>query len=110
MSTSLSIAQVTDATFAAETATGVVAVDFSADWCAPCRIFTPVVEAAAQAYASRVRVLQVDADANPALVARYGVRGLPTTLLFRDGQLVDRVVGAVNKSTLFERIDRVVGS
>ena len=109
MSTSLSIPQVTDATFATETATGVVAVDFSADWCAPCRIFTPVVEAAAQAYASRVRVLQVDADANPAPVARYGVRGLPTTLVFRDGQLVDRIVGAVSRQVLFERLDRVAG-
>ena len=109
MSTSLAIPQVTDAAFAAETSTGIVAVEFSAAWCAPCRVFAPVLDAAAQAYASRMRFVQMDADANPATMARLGVRGLPTTLLFRDGQLVDRIVGAVNRATLFERLDRVVG-
>ena len=98
---------VTDATFASEVAPGrgLVAVEFSAAWCAPCRIMAPVVEAVARDYAGRVRVLQMDADASPATAARLGVRSLPTVLVFRDGEHVDRVIGAVPGATLRARLD-----
>lgn len=100
---------VTDATVDGEIATGVVALEFSAAWCGPCHVMAPVVEAVAQEYAPSLRVLQVDADANPRTVARFGVRGLPTMLVFRDGALVDRIVGAIPRSALTGRLDRVLG-
>jgi thioredoxin 1 len=103
---------VTDATIDAAIApgSGVVAVEFSAAWCAPCRVMAPIVEAVAQEFAPALRVLQVDADANPRTVARWGVRGLPSMLFFRDGELVDRVVGAVPKPVLAARIERALAT
>ena len=110
MSTTTALPSVTDATFAAEVGPGAghVAVEFTAAWCAPCRIMAPVVEAVAHDYAPRLRVLQLDADANPATLARLGVRGLPTLLVFRDGAIVERVVGAVPAAALRQRLDRVL--
>ena len=94
--------QLTDATFDAEVVQypGLVMVDFGADWCPPCRLIAPVVERLAVDYAGRARVATLDTDANPATTARYAVRSLPTLLFFRDGQVVDRIVGAVPKTTL----------
>ena len=110
MSTTDTIPTVDDTTINAAIApgTGVVAVEFNAAWCGPCRVMAPVVEAAARDYAGRIRIVQVDADANPATQARLGVRGLPTMLVFRDGALVDRIVGAVGASALRARLDRVL--
>ena len=104
------IPTVDDATIGAAIApgTGVVAVEFSAEWCGPCKRMAPVVEAAARDYAGRVRIVQVDADANPATVARLGVRGLPSMLVFRDGALVERIVGAVGAPALRAKLDRVL--
>ena len=68
----------------------------------------PIVEAVAQEYAPRLRVMQLDGDANPATMVRLGVRGLPTMLVFRDGEIVDRIVGAVSKAALRERLDRAL--
>jgi thioredoxin-like negative regulator of GroEL len=69
---------------------------------------TPIVEAVAQAHAPKLRVLQIDSDANPAATVRFGVRGLPTLLVFRDGEVVDRIIGAVSKAVLMERLARVM--
>lgn len=107
MSTTLPI--VTEATLDAELASGVVALEFSAVWCTACRMLAPVIESVARDYAAELRVLQIDADENPRTAARYGVRGLPTTLLFRDGQFVDRVVGAVPRATFAARVEHVLG-
>jgi len=109
MSTTQTVPLVTDETLPAAIApgTGLVAVEFSAAWCPPCRVFGPVVEQAAQDYAARLRVVQVDADASPGAMTRYGVRSLPTLLVFRDGELVERIVGAVPRPTLRERLDRL---
>lgn len=104
------VPQLTDSSFAAETAAGLVAVDFSAEWCPPCRVMEPVVEAIARENAAVVRVFQLDSDTNPAAAARFGVRSLPTILFFREGELVDRLVGAVPKATVQQRIDRLHGS
>jgi thioredoxin len=111
MSTSAAVHTVTDGSFAAAIApgTGLVAVDFSAEWCAPCRVMGPIVEAIATELAPTIRFLCMDTDAEPATMVRYGVRGLPTMLVFRDGELVDRIIGAVPKATLIERLGRLVG-
>jgi thioredoxin 1 len=110
MSTSTILPIVTDATVGAELApgTGLVALEFSAEWCGPCRLMTPILEAAAQDYGPALRIVQIDADTNPQSMTRFGVRSIPALLLFRDGALVDRIVGAVPKSVLRERLDRVI--
>ena len=109
MSHTLTLPAVTDDTLAAAIApgSGLVAVEFTADWCPPCRVFGPVVESAAREHADRLRVFQLDSDTSPAASARYGVRSLPTLLVFRDGEPVDRVIGAVSAAALRERLDRL---
>jgi thioredoxin 1 len=75
-------------------APGLVLVDFTADWCPPCRRLAPDIDALASEYAGSLTVVKVDADEQPDLTARFGVRSLPTLMFFRDGQVVDRMVGA----------------
>ena len=70
-----------------------VVVDFYADWCGPCRMMTPVVEQLATEYAGKVTIGKLDVDDNQEIAIRYGVMGIPTLGLFRDGKLVDRLVG-----------------
>lgn len=70
-----------------------VVVDFYADWCGPCRMMTPVVEQLAEEFAGKVSVGKLDTDANQEIAIRYGIMGIPTLGLFRDGKLVDRMVG-----------------
>jgi len=70
-----------------------VVVDFYADWCGPCRMMTPVIEQLAGEYAGKVKIGKLDVDANQDLAIRYGVMGIPTLGLFRDGKMVDRLVG-----------------
>jgi thioredoxin 1 len=70
-----------------------VVVDFYADWCGPCRMMTPAVEKLAEDFAGRVKIGKLDVDANQEIAIRYGVMGIPTLGLFRDGKLVDRLVG-----------------
>ena len=93
---------VNDATFATviERAAGIALVDFGADWCPPCRLMAPIVDGIAAQYAGRAIVAAVDVDESQRITASYGVRSFPTFLFFRDGQVVDRVVGAVPKSML----------
>lgn len=75
-------------------------VDFWATWCAPCRAIAPLIDEVADQYAGKVDVFKVDIDSNPETPARFGVRGIPTVILFKDGQVVDQVVGAVPKSQI----------
>lgn len=77
-----------------------VLVDFWATWCAPCRALAPVVDDVANQYKDALGVFKVDIDSNPETPAKFGVRGIPTVILFKDGKVVDQVVGAVPKSTL----------
>ena len=97
MSDTVTLASVTDDTFAAEVEAhdGLTVVDFWAEWCGPCRMLAPVVERLAARHGDRVRVVKVNADENQRTSVRFGVRGLPTLLFFREGKLVDRIVGAV---------------
>ncbi len=77
-----------------------VLVDFWATWCAPCRALAPIVDEVANQYAGKLDVYKVDIDHNPETPAKFGVRGIPTVILFKGGQVVDQVVGAVPKDTL----------
>jgi thioredoxin 1 len=89
---------------------GIVLVDFWAEWCAPCRQLAPVVKELAAEYGDRVRVVKVDADASPRAPARFSVRALPTLLFFRNGAVVDSVVGAVPKRQIAAKLDALLSA
>jgi thioredoxin 1 len=105
------VAEVTQATFEESVLKSDVPalVDFWAPWCGPCRMVGPVVEELAKEYAGKLKVAKVNTDDQPALAGSYGVRGIPTLIFFKDGQEVDRVVGAQPKSALASKIDSVIG-
>lgn len=86
---------VSEATFEAEVMASAmpVLVDFSAVWCGPCKMLDPIVERLATEWEGKVKVVKIDADQNPNLLTRYGVLGIPTLLLFKEGTLVERVTG-----------------
>ncbi len=83
-------------------------VDFWAVWCGPCRMIAPHVEALAEEYTGRAVVAKVDVDSNKQWAIKYGIQSIPTLLFFKDGQMVDRVVGAVDKKVLKEKLDALV--
>lgn len=83
-----------------------VLVDFWATWCAPCKAIAPHVEALADQYAGKLKVGKLDIDSSPGVPGRYGVRGIPTLILFKGGQPVDQIVGAVPKSKMEELIKK----
>ena len=82
-----------------------VLVDFWAEWCGPCRMMTPTVDAIAEAYAGRVKVGKLNVDENGATSMRYNVRGIPTLLLFKGGKVVEQKVGAVGKTDVQKMLD-----
>ncbi|HHD11660.1 MAG TPA: thioredoxin TrxA [Deltaproteobacteria bacterium] len=83
-------------------------VDFWAEWCAPCRAIAPLVEEVAEEYAGKIKVAKLNVDENPSTPGKYGVRGIPTLILFKDGQVVDQIVGAVPKDQIKALIDRAL--
>ena len=101
---------VTDDTFEDEVikASAPVLVDFWADWCAPCKMIAPIVEQLADEYDGSVRFAKLDVDANPKTPMTYGIRGIPTLLIFDDGKPVGQIVGAVPKSVLKKRIEEAI--
>jgi thioredoxin 1 len=101
-------AQVTDSTFKTEVLESKipVLVDFWAPWCGPCRMVSPVVEEIAEQYAEQVKVVKVNTDENPSTASQYGIRSIPTLMIFKEGQRVDMVVGAVPKTTLANTLEK----
>jgi len=83
-----------------------VLVDFWAEWCGPCRALSPTIDALANDYGPKVRIGKLNVDENPNVTMRYMVRGIPTIMLFKGGQLVDQVVGAVDKGVLKQMVDK----
>lgn len=83
-------------------------VDFWASWCAPCKAIAPIVDEMAEAYSGKVRVAKLNVDDNPSTPGRYGVRGIPTLILFKDGKVVDQLVGAVPKDQIKELIEKAL--
>ncbi len=102
--------EVTDSTFDQEVIKSdtPVLVDFWADWCAPCKMIAPLVDELAEEYDGQVKFAKLDVDSNPQTAMTYGVRGIPTLLIFSGGQPVKQVVGAVPKSVLKKNLDEAL--
>ena len=105
------IVTVTDKDFEAQAkAHPYMVVDFWAEWCGPCRIIAPVLEELAGEYKDRVKVGKLNVDENRQIAARFGIRSIPTILLFRDGARVDQIVGAHPKATIKAKIDQLLSA
>ena len=85
-----------------------VLVDFWAQWCTPCRMLAPTVEAVAEQFRETANVVKLNVDDNPSTAQRYGIKGIPTLILFREGKEVERVVGATSKESITRMIDKYV--
>jgi thioredoxin 2 len=95
----------TDISFRKELETSTpVLVDFWADWCAPCRMTAPVLEDLARDKAGQIKVLKINVDQNPTTAGRFNIQSIPTLILFKNGQAVETVVGAMSKHALLERL------
>jgi len=85
-----------------------VLVDFWAEWCGPCRMIAPTVEAVAEEYKDKASVYKMNVDENPTVPQQYGIRGIPTLILFKGGQEQERIVGAVTREAIARVIDKYV--
>lgn len=87
-----------------------VLVDFWAEWCGPCKMIAPVVEELASEYDGKAVIGKVDVDSNPEVSAKFGIRSIPTLLVFKNGEVVDKQIGAVPKNVLSQKIDAQMAS
>jgi thioredoxin 1 len=85
-----------------------VLVDFWAEWCGPCQMMTPIVHELSDEYQGKAKIAKVDVDSNSELTVKYGVRNIPTILIFKDGEIVEKIVGTTTKKELQNRIDKLV--
>lgn len=102
--------EVTDANFDAEVLKSeqLVLVDFWAAWCGPCKMIAPSVDAVAESYVGKVKVTKVNVDQNGATPSRYGIRGIPALLFFKDGKVADQIVGYVSQNVIEEKVQRLL--
>jgi thioredoxin 1 len=102
--------EVTDSTFEQEVlqSTQPVLVDFWAIWCGPCKAIAPIVEELAGEYEGRLKVMKLDVDDNPRTASAYGVQSIPTLLVFKDGKPAERIIGAVPKKVIADKLQSVM--
>jgi len=110
MSNESTLLHVNDKNFAEEVLSAQlpVLVDFWATWCGPCRSISPIIEELAKEFTGRIKVTKLNVDENPATPSQYGVRGIPTLILFKGGKILDQIVGAVPKARLVTVIEKAL--
>lgn len=102
---------ITDQNFSKiENAKGVVLVDFWAQWCTPCKVVGPVIDALADEYTGKASIVKMDVDANPETAGKYGVMSIPTVMIFKDGKPIKAEVGAHSKDAYKKMIDEAMAS
>lgn len=99
--------EITDDNFSAEVENSdiPVLIDFWAVWCAPCIMIAPTIDELASEYSGKIKVGKIDIDKNPSVPVKFGIRSIPTFLIFKDGKVVDQIVGAVPKPMLVEKLN-----
>ncbi|MDR1797195.1 MAG: thioredoxin [Clostridiales Family XIII bacterium] len=97
-----------ESNYAQVTGAGTVAVDFYADWCGPCKMMAPIFDEAKDAYDGKVTFCKLNVDEAKSIAMENKVLGIPTLLFFKDGQIVDRVTGVIDKPTLYAKLDAIV--
>ncbi|MCQ2195626.1 MAG: thioredoxin [Paludibacteraceae bacterium] len=101
--------EVTDANFEELSKNNdLLVIDLWAEWCGPCRALSPVIEDLARQYAGKAAIGKVDADANPDICEKFGIRNLPTVLFIKNGEVADKVVGALPKNAIASKIDALI--
>ena len=101
--------ELTEANFKDTIKDGVALVDFWAPWCGPCRMIAPVIDELAEDYEGKAKICKVNTDEQPGIAAEYGIRSIPTILFFKDGELVDQMVGAASKGVFEEKLNSLLG-
>jgi thioredoxin 1 len=100
----------TDATFASTISEGVTLVDFWAPWCGPCRMIAPIIEELAEEYDGKAKIAKVNTDEEQQTAVQFGIRSIPTLIIFKDGQPVDQIIGAVPKQVFSSKLEAVLNS
>jgi thioredoxin 1 len=96
----MSVNQISDSTFQSETSSGTVLVDFWAPWCGPCKMIAPILDELSNEVGDKAKIVKINVDDNPESAAKYNVMSIPTLLVFKDGQVVDQLVGVQPKEKL----------